>query len=76
MEGLEAAAPEFGCAAVSGVEALFVLVQPTVINPNTSRTTRLCFIDKAPSALLQKFDVKKKRGDGVGPDELPFFCIC
>jgi hypothetical protein len=65
MEGLEAAAPEFGCAVVSGVDALFVLVQPTVINPNTSRTTRLCFIDKAPSPLIQKFDVKKNRGDGM-----------
>jgi hypothetical protein len=54
MEGLEAAAPEFGCAVVSGVDALFVLVQPTVINPNTSRTTRLCFIDKASFAANTK----------------------
>jgi hypothetical protein len=75
MEGLEAAAPEFGCAVVSGVDALFVLVQP-IINPTTSRTKRLCFIDEAPSVRLRKFDVKKKRGDGVGLGELPFFCIC
>jgi hypothetical protein len=49
LPALEAEAPEFGWALVSGVDALFVLLQPMLINPNISRASMLCLIDENPS---------------------------
>ena len=53
---LDEPADEFGLlvagwAEVSGVAALLLLLQPTVISPNASRTSKLCFI----STLLWQY---------------------